>query len=278
MQPSATRWAWQVLGCPDYPPPNGPADDPACWLCGGPTDGIGWPRHTAFSSTFTNWTLAKCPDSGAVCVPCAYLHTKPSWDAYVAAHPDAGLKTGKPMSWRSYSHLFAAPHFHTCPTRAGWRGWLLAPPAPPFLMAVAVSAQKHLLFRATVAHCRDYLPLLLEEDTVWLDRARFTACLADFEALYAAGFSKDSIITGDYHHTRLLKVGLRTWRALEEQWQPWRRHRDYARLAHHVARREESSVGGSPCSLVSILTTSPPQPARCSSTLFTGAVTASDTR
>ncbi len=160
-----------------------------------------------------------------------------SWRDYCRAHPEMGLKGDPPLAWRSYSHVFARG-LHICPTRAGWRDWLLNPPEPPFVFAIAETGQKHILFRARVAHDRDVFPVQVEEDTVLVDRARFAACLAALEALYDLGFSKDSIVTGRYHPAQLAKVGPAHWRQAEETFAPWRRTApDLVRLAAFCGRR-----------------------------------------
>lgn len=242
----ATRFAWGCLGSPAWEPPETKrgsryGTDAVCWLCGLDTDGRGWPRAQAISETFTNTTLAEAPASRTVCQPCTYFSSGESWKQYAAAHPDMGLKAVHPLSWRSYSHVFAAG-FHACPSRAEWRQWLLAPPKPPFLFAISESGQKHTIFRAQVSYSDDAYSVQIEEDAVWVERAAFSGCLQAFELLYNLGFSKDSIVSGDYHPAQLLRVGPRVWREAELAITPWRqRHPHLMRLAHFCARRREET-------------------------------------
>lgn len=244
MLPS-THFAWQILGVGDYPPPQpkhgerfGPDD--RCWLCGAPTSGVGWPRELAISDKFTNHTLAVYPTSTTICQPCAAFASKEVWERYVTEHPEMGLKTGHAMSWRCYSHLFAAPDYHECPTRARWREILLEPPEPPFLAIVAESGQKHLLFRGRIANDRDIFPVQFEERSMWLNRLQFKACVAAFERLYSLGFSKDSILTGRYFPAQMFVVGTRAWRQAEEQLAPYRREQPaLLALVHFVAQKSE---------------------------------------
>lgn len=242
-----TAFAWAQIDGSLFPPPEpkrGPrfgADD-RCWLCGGPTSGVGWPRATAFSDLFTTATLARVPTSATVCQPCVAMASKTTWDAYVANHPAMSLKTGQTMSWRNYSHAIWTGH-HECPNRARWRLLLLDPPAPPFLFVIAESAQKHLLFRASVAYDREAFPVQLEEDTLIVHRAAFRACLSAFERLYALGFSKDSIVSGRYHHGQMLNVGVQVWHAAESDFAPFRRLQPAdVRLAAHVAQKEGACI------------------------------------
>lgn len=246
---TATDFAWSCLGMGDYPPPEpevkrgraararyGP--DAACWLCDGETDGVGWWRDTAIPSTFTNHNQARCLTSESLCQPCAAMASKATWERYVAAHPEKGLKTGHAMSWRCYSHVFSPsiPGGHDSPNRARWRQWLLDPPDPPFLFVVAESGQKHLIFRARIAYSRDRFPVQVEEDRIFVDRQRLALCLDAFEWLYQMGFTKDEVRLGEYSQARVLAAGLGRWRAAENAFVSWRQMEpDLVRLAHFVA-------------------------------------------
>lgn len=264
-----THFAWACVGGGEFLPPApkrgerfGP--DAVCWLCGGDTGGQGWPMDIAIKPTFTNYNNAAHLPSRTICQPCVAMQSKEAWEAYVAAHPEKGLKTGHAMSWRCYSHVFAAG-LHDCPQRAGWRQWLLNPPAPPFMFVIATSGQKHLIFRAQVAHSREVFPVQFEEERVYVDRGKFAALLVDFERLYTMGFSKDQILSGEYHHGQLLKVGLRTWREAEEPMIEWRRREPgLMALAHFCGQKQEGAAApveeeGGPCTTASTQMTSTQQ-------------------
>lgn len=248
-----THFAWGVVadicGYGDgFQPPEpkkgelyGP--DELCWLCGGPTHGVGWPWKRAIKPTFTNHNNASCLTSQTICQPCVAMQSKETWEAYVAARPELGLKTGHALSWRSYSHAFSAAG-HTCPMRTAWRDWVLDPPEPPFLFVIATSGQKHILFRATVANSRDSFPVQLEEETLWVNREDLAECVRAFERIYALGFSKDSILSGDYHPAQAMKVGVAELREADAAIRPWReRFEGYMRLAHFCAQRPEEDKG-----------------------------------
>ena len=254
---TASQFAWACIGSPPWPPPEpkrGKARfgaHPRCWLCGGPTEGEGWPRTVAIPDTFTNTNLAAVPVSDAVCQPCVYMSAGDAWRDYTTRHPEKGLKSMQPLSWRSYSHVFR-PGFHDCPTRAGWRTLLLNPPQPPFLFVIAVTGQKHLLFRGQIAHSRDVYPAQLEEEGLIVPRRIFARLLADFELLYQLGFSKDSILSGVYHAGQMRAVGerlgLETLRRLLQGMERWRqREPGLMRLAHFCAQRADTEGDAAEC-------------------------------
>ena len=239
--------AWRALGAPAWSPEPGREAAPGpCWLCGMPTatSGEAWRLKDFLTPTFTSHTLAAVPWSEAVCQPCVYLGSGDAWRAHCAGHPEEGLKSMPPLSWRSYSHVFAAG-VHASPGRAQWREWLLEPPAPPFVLVLAESGKKHLIYRAQASHSRDTYWLQVEEDTVLIQREEFGAVLGTFEALLALGFSREEVRTGSYSQGRLLKVR-REWEAIEPAMRDARsRAPDWVRIcatvAHGPAKEEKAT-------------------------------------
>ena len=236
---TATAFAWSIVDGSPYPPSDGQhGDDLLCWLCGGPTHNIGWQRRVAFTELFTDVKIARVPASNTACQPCVAMSRKDTWERYVAAHPEMGLKTGQTMSWRNYGHAFWSDH-HECPTRARWRALLLDPPEPPFLFVIAESAQKHLIYRASVAYDREVFPVQVEDDTLHVDRSRLTNCIEAFERLYTLGFSKEQIVSGRYHLGQAMKAGAPAWKEAEASFAPFRRVRPHdVRISAYVAQRE----------------------------------------
>lgn len=230
-----TRFIWECLGAPGWAPERGGQAGQPCWLCGGPTPEAPWRRHDAISQWFTNNTLARAPASEVVCQPCAYLASGDAWREYCAAHPEMGLKSVHPLSWRTYSHVFAAG-IHACPARSGWMRWLEEPPEPPFVFVLAESGQKHLLFRAAVASSRERFPMLVEESLVLVDRARLLATCRDVEALLKLGFTRDEVRSGRYSQGRLKGAVMAPWWELEGRMVRAREtHPDDVRIACQVA-------------------------------------------
>lgn len=210
-------------------------------MCGGPTHGVGWRRDRWLPPTFTNHNLSACMSSNAVCQACVALASKDTWERYVAAHPEKGLKTGHAMSWRFYSHVFSAAG-HECPSRTRWRQLLIDPPAPPFVFCISTSGQKHLLFRCRVAGSRELFPVQFEDERLMVRRDSLRRCLADYEQALALGLRRDDILSGRYNSKQLLGVGPLLWRDLEFRLARWRRVEPAPfRLAHRFATGPEKA-------------------------------------
>jgi len=240
---SATQFAAPLVGIVPYPPPVPKRGDrygasALCWLCGGETGGVGWPRDAALPSTFASHNEAAVSSSDAVCQPCAAFAVGATWQPVAAR---LGLKTWQQASWRSYSHLFAAPSQHECPGPHRWREILLEPPRPPFVLIISLSAQKNLVFRALVAHSRDTFPVLMETERLIVERRQFRRCLTDVEAARAAGAGRESILTGRWHPAAMAKMGPPLFRTTDGIIKRWRRTEpQLLQLATHVSRRPQT--------------------------------------
>lgn len=210
-------------------------------------------------------------DSETVCQSCVATSTSEGWRQYVAAHPDRDLwswfpdkgtgKKPRSFNWLYASHLFR-PGYHETPSRARWRDILADPPEPPFLLILAINGKKQLIFRGRVSHSREAFWVQADETRVLVRPDRFRECLTAFESLYQAGFSRDSIVSGEYHSGQLMKVGLAAWKELEESIRPWRAAEPgLMLLCHHCAQKpatpEPSADAANP---VSTPQESTPQP------------------
>ncbi len=249
---TATQFAWVCADAGDYPPPapkRGPrfGHDAQCWLCGGETHGVGWPRKLGLAVTFCDHNKAARLDSNTVCQACVATSSSDGWRQYVAAHPDRGLLSWFPekhgtmprsFNWLYASHLFR-PGYHETPDRSRWREILIDPPEPPFLAIMAINGKKQILFRGRISQSKSFW-VQADETRVLVHPSEFADCLSAFEALYNAGFSKDSIVSGRYHSGQMNKVGISDWRRLDLAIRPWREHHPgYLMLAHHCAQRAE---------------------------------------
>lgn len=106
--------------------------------------------------------------------------------------------------------------------RATARDVLLSPPHPPFVITLAAVGKKHVIFRAAVNHSRDRFNVQLDELSVAIDRRQFADVLTIFEEAYSLGFSKDSLLTGDYNQAAALKIGIKKWHDIEQAFKPIR--------------------------------------------------------
>lgn len=253
---TASQFAWACCDAGDYPPPvpkKGPryGPDAVCWLCGGATYGVGWPHKLGLADTFCSHNIAARLDSTTVCQACVATSASNGWLQYASRYPERGLWTHFPakengsarqFNWLYTSHLFR-PGWHETPSRPRWREILVAPPEPPFLAIMALNGKKQILFRGRISQSRTAFWVQADETRVLVRPDEFAACLAAFEALYDAGFSKDSIVSGQYHSGQLAKTGLSVWRPLEQAIQPWRqRYPGYLLLAHHCAQRTQTET------------------------------------
>jgi len=247
------QFAWACCSAGDYPPPQpkrGPryAECAQCYLCGGETNSIGWPKKLAIAPTFTDVSAALMPASDAICQACAATSQAEGWAQSVNAHPERGLsaffpqKEEKPpraWNWLYSSHLFSSPDRHECPSRARWRALLVDPPEPPFIAIIAPMGKKQLIFKGEIALDRDLFPLRVDDDLLAFDRTKYRAAITDFERLYRFGLSKDSILSGRYSPKALLEIGAQAWREAERPAREWRsKSPQLWGLCHYVAQRD----------------------------------------
>lgn len=188
--------------------------DSTCWLCGGDTGGLGIAVKKGIKDTFTDHDLARDMRSNSLCQGCAFCLGQ------------------RPL--RNYSVMVTDKLSH--PGRAKLRDILLSPPEPPFLLAIAVSGQKHLTFKAHIAYNRDNFPVLLEEMMIFVSPEELRTVLKPVEMLYTE-FSKAEIESGQYNHARIKKIGTTRWEVLENKISPHRGSRLF-KLAIFIARRE----------------------------------------
>jgi hypothetical protein len=140
-----------------------------CYYCGAFCDDE-FEKNDYVKDTFTNRDIVKYPISNFVCGGCVES---------LGAGPDELLmidgeikKRGndRGMQPRMYSWIItknkklAATKAHI----AYLRETILNPPQPPFCVILADSGQKQLIFRSFVSMSRDYFPVMLEEEIIFI--------------------------------------------------------------------------------------------------------------
>lgn len=122
-QSLASQFAWACCDAGLFPPPRPRkglryGTHAACWLCGGPTHDMGWPRKLGLADTFCDHNKAARLDSDTVCQACVATSSSNGWLQYCLAHPERGFWThfpdkgnGKPrqFNWLYASHLIPLP-------------------------------------------------------------------------------------------------------------------------------------------------------------------------
>jgi len=255
MNISITQWFWHdCLRMDDWLPPEpkskkkarfGPDDE--CWLCGGPTHGKGWHLKDGIPPTFTDFNQAKAPWSLTACGACVAMSSSAAYGAYAeregkpVTFPVKEGKKPRALNWLYFSHVVSPKVYHQ-PDRKQWRELLLNPPEPPFLMAMAVNGKKHVIFRGAVSKSREQFSVQADETRINVDRHQFARLLADFEAAYNEGFSKDSLLTGQYNQAAIMAVGIKRWREIEEAMAGWRATSPgLMQLAHFCGQKDEKN-------------------------------------
>lgn len=175
-----------------------------CVLCGDRmTEGI--PRSKVFSDVFTDWPYCRNISGTHVCPACCLT---------ILTNPNGRI------AMRTYSWLATKKELKPL-NRPDAREILLNPPEPPFLIVLAISQKKHLIFKGTVSYSREVFPIMLEETPVFIQRSEFAELLELVEH-FMFGFTKTEIKTGEYNQQRVLKFGVDLWEWFEEQIAPYR--------------------------------------------------------
>lgn len=202
------------------PAQSQPVKDTICWLCGGETDGQGVPVKKTIKPTFTDHPYARGQGSGSICEACAFC----------LSHREM----------RNYS-IVATEKKLLHPSRAELKEILLSPPAPPFVVCIAVSGQKWVHFKSEVNYDKQQFFVNFEEQRLSVIPEELKFYLEIIEALYL-GFTKDEIKTGNYGSHRIRQFGIEKWHALEQQAEKVRRTPLFG-LALFIAQKKEEEKG-----------------------------------
>lgn len=215
-----TRLVYQAaLASGHNPPPVGDVPDARCWLCAGPTYGRGRLVKDVISHTFTDPDFAR-GGGQSICQACMFvLKHKPFRTRSVLATP-AGLRQ---------------------PMRTDWREILVSPPEPPWVGTIALSGQKHLVFKSRVNASNDAPVVAVEETLTPFIPAQFAADAALLERLLVV-FSKTELRTGSYQPHRIQQFGLAEFPAAAVAVDTLRRQRRRFDLALLLAQIPERAT------------------------------------
>lgn len=232
---NATTLLYQSAGKPHI---DGLIDFPecACWLCGSPCSS-GKLTKSQIKRTFTDIDFARAPGSGHVCAACVYSMSERDPTLTALTQKD------KLQRMRNYSHIVKDGAWHPLSKaqKAEMQALLLDGDFPQ-LAVIAVSGQKHLIFKARTNPPRaTYGYVQIEESGAYLGQAEIQDDLYLVEFLYAE-FSKKEIETGEYLMRRISKFGVEAWDRCE---QIIRKMRGGARLdlALFLAQRRDDAKG-----------------------------------
>ncbi len=212
-----------------------------CFFCGESAS-----KKLVLGDKFTARSRAKNPFSNLICDKCNFAITTSAW--YYNESKQAWSKVfARCWSWLESTtekypvftfgespHGDNLPVATKIPTRELIKKWIIDPPEPPFSICLATSGQKHTYPFRHIAYDRNFFPVLLEEEIVWLNRLDFIESLNYFEKLMQLGFSKTEIMSGEYRSDRLMKC-IDKWTQLESKIKETRAT-SYGALLGYVAR------------------------------------------
>ena len=215
LQSSATQFIFNIVGnYIEIPNKTNQSIVKKCWLCGQSTTNY-FSLRDGISKTFCLSDQSHFPNSNIVCMACHAMSSKKYFDKYAEVRPEMGLKPGYATSWRNYSHVAFKEH-HSCPKRSEWSDWLLSPPEPPFLFVIAVSSQKHLIYKSKISTSRELFFVQMEDELLTVERDIFKGCFEIVKALVELGFSKKQILTNNYIYKLIMKYGKEKWKKLND--------------------------------------------------------------
>ena len=223
MMESVTHLLWKAA---NRPPGEGNTEG-ICRVCGVPGTGLSfndWVRPT-----FTDWD--KLQPSDILCQPCQFAFEERS--ELLAAR----VGKDKPQRMRNYSHFVVNGEWTPLSksNKAEMARILLE--ESPEVAIVAVSGQKHIIFRAQPGWWQ------VEEQAQLADPPTLQWHLERVEILYNGDFAKSEIETGDYAQHRILRFGVGKWQAYEESLRPFRQSALFQLAVFLVQKKGEQNGG-----------------------------------
>ena len=211
---TSTIILWEAAG---RPPGRGEATG-LCCICGQKSFGL--PFQQWVRPTFTDWD--KILHGDIICQRCQFAFEEQS---ILLAEK---LGKDKPQRMRNYSHFVVSGQW--VPLSKSEKSRMVEILRGEFDLAViAVSGQKHILFRA--------VPRIVQYEEQRLhDLPTALRLLGPVTEMYTAGFSKQEIASGRYHPEKL--IAFPKWYELERELRPHRGSLAFE-MAIFLAQREE---------------------------------------
>ena len=200
-----------------------------CRICGEEKEGQ--PFNSWVKDTFTNYD--RLFPGEIICEDCLF------WFDQHSEKLQTLMGKEKPQKMQNYSHFIVSGEW--IPISKGDKARmaeLLLAESFPELVAIAVSGQKHLAFRARRNQPGQHGGWVqFEEQTVWVDQSSLKGLLEVIEDLYTV-FSKGEIESGNYFPVRVIEFGIDRWQELENLLKPVRKTALF-QLALFLAQRSE---------------------------------------
>jgi len=137
-----------------------PTGEERCFFCGGSCNSE-YTKKKYVKDTFTNRDIVKCPGSDCVCYGC--VKTLEDSDILLCTGETRTDQRMRMYTWiynKSFKYAFTKSHIYKI------REYCINPPDPQFVISIATSGQKQLLFRASVSFSKSNFPILLEDETI----------------------------------------------------------------------------------------------------------------
>lgn len=195
----------------------------SCYLCGG---SVYDPSPVAFPSTFMDYDKARCSDSLYLCQACLFSMEERSELLASLVGKD------KLQRMRNYSHFVLNGQWYPLSKADKTRMYDLLLQCPE-LSVIAVSGQKHLIFRAQPGMWQ------IEEAAVQPELGLLQDLTRRVVPLYSNGFKKSEIRTGEYKTYRVKKYGVDRWYHDDMPLREWRGS-PYLELAVFLAQKGDT--------------------------------------
>ena len=215
---TAVRSLYEALGRPEIARRVRPFVGD-CAMCGLHVADAGVGFDDAFAVGFGDYELLKCPESPAVCIPCAWsLGSKPPITLRLWSLVYREDRPAAPSNPKAYLH-HPALHATAKDDLREVVSILVNPPECPWFVTIAVSGQKHTLPWSTLNHGSSAWSVRFEAQTVSSTPDRFARVLDHTSALFLAGVSRDEIASGRINAPSAARAGVST---LRHHWEPLR--------------------------------------------------------